>query len=149
MSTILENNTNTEYGYDKRVHMKGAAEYVLASCSHYLNQDGNKVELKDEMKENIRSVIENYASQALRTICFAYKDLQVNEGGPTHEDMSDDGFLHQVEKSGYTCISIFGIKDIIRKEVPGAVEQCQKAGIIVRMVTGDNKTTAMAIAKEC
>lgn len=46
-------------------------------------------------------------------------------------------------------ISIVGIKDIIRPEVPDAVKTCQKAGIIVRMVTGDNKVTAMAIAKEC
>ena len=46
-------------------------------------------------------------------------------------------------------IGILGIKDIIRKEVPEAVAMCQKAGITVRMVTGDNKVTAMAIAKEC
>jgi Ca2+ transporting ATPase len=54
-----------------------------------------------------------------------------------------------VEKTGFTLIAIVGIKDIIRKEVPEAVAKCQRAGIIVRMVTGDNKTTAMAIAKEC
>jgi len=46
-------------------------------------------------------------------------------------------------------LAIIGIKDIIRKEVPDAVKQCQAAGITVRMVTGDNKITAMAIAKEC
>ncbi len=45
MSTILENIPDTETGYDKRVHLKGAAEYVLNSCSHYLNKDGLKVEL--------------------------------------------------------------------------------------------------------
>lgn len=37
MSTITENCGKTEHGYDKRVHMKGAAEIVLASCSFYLN----------------------------------------------------------------------------------------------------------------
>ena len=42
-----------------------------------------------------------------------------------------------------------GIKDILRQEVPGAVEKCRTAGIKVRMVTGDNKLTARAIAKEC
>ena len=46
----------------------------------------------------------------------------------------------------FILIAIVGIKDIIRKEVPEAVEKCQRAGIIVRMVTGDNKITAMAIA---
>jgi len=42
-----------------------------------------------------------------------------------------------------------GIKDIIREEVPGAVALCNEAGVRVRMVTGDNKITAVAIAKEC
>lgn len=37
MSTILENLGTTEHGYDKRVHLKGASEYVLGSCTHYLN----------------------------------------------------------------------------------------------------------------
>jgi magnesium-transporting ATPase (P-type) len=63
--------------------------------------------------------------------------------------MDKDGVIRQIEKTGYTLISIVGIKDIIRKEVPEAVAKCQRAGITVRMVTGDNKITAMAIAKEC
>ena len=48
-----------------------------------------------------------------------------------------------------TLISLCGIKDIIREEVPGAVALCNEAGVRVRMVTGDNKITAVAIAKEC
>jgi Ca2+ transporting ATPase len=46
-------------------------------------------------------------------------------------------------------ICIAGIKDIIREEVPGAIVMCNEAGVRVRMVTGDNKITAIAIAKEC
>ena len=46
-------------------------------------------------------------------------------------------------------MAILGIRDILRKEVPGAVAQCRKAGIKVRMVTGDFNLTARAIAKEC
>lgn len=54
-----------------------------------------------------------------------------------------------IEDSGLTLIALVGIKDIIREEVPGAVALCNEAGVRVRMVTGDNKTTAVAIAKEC
>lgn len=61
MSTILEHVGTTEHGYDKRVHIKGAAEIVLASCSHYLNQDGEKIELQDEMKSNLLQIITDYA----------------------------------------------------------------------------------------
>ena len=37
MSTIIENVGLTEHGYDKRIHLKGASEIVLASCNYYLN----------------------------------------------------------------------------------------------------------------
>jgi Ca2+ transporting ATPase len=47
------------------------------------------------------------------------------------------------------CLGLMGIRDVVRKEVPLAVATCRKAGITVRMVTGDNKVTALAIAKEC
>jgi P-type Ca2+ transporter type 2B len=149
MSTIIENVGHTEYGYDKRIHLKGASEIVLANCSYYLNQDGQKIDLQDEMKSNLLGIIADYAKQALRTICFAYKDLKQGEGGPTHEEMDEEGVIRAVEKSGFILIAIVGIKDIIRQEVPDAIAQCHRAGIVVRMVTGDNLTTAVAIAQEC
>lgn len=42
-----------------------------------------------------------------------------------------------------------GIEDPVRPEVPGAIEKCKKAGIVVRMVTGDNINTARSIAYKC
>lgn len=45
-------------------------------------------------------------------------------------------------------MAIIGVKDIPRKEVPEAIKKCNRAGITVRMVTGDNIITAKAIAKE-
>ena len=48
-----------------------------------------------------------------------------------------------------TCICVVGIEDPVRPEVPDAIKQCQRAGITVRMVTGDNINTARAIATKC
>lgn len=48
-----------------------------------------------------------------------------------------------------TLIGIVGIEDPVRPEVPGAIKKCQKAGITVRMVTGDNVNTARSIAIKC
>lgn len=76
------------------------------------------------MKTQLLQVINTYAKQALRTICLAYKDVQLGEGGPTHDEMSNDGTLRVIEKKGFTLIAIIGIKDIIRAEVPKAVKQC-------------------------
>ena len=44
--------------------------------------------------------------------------------------------------------ALTGIKDPLKDSIPEAVLNCKKAGIIVRMVTGDNTETAIAIAKE-
>lgn len=86
----------------------------------------------------------------MRTIAFAYKDLLENEGGANHDEMSEDVcHLAAIEEKNNVLIAIAGIKDIIREEVPAAVRKCNTAGVRVRMVTGDNKITAIAIAKEC
>ena len=85
----------------------------------------------------------------MRTIAFAYKDLEPGQGGDTHEDLIPGTKVAVVEESDNTLIAIAGIMDIIRDEVPNAVSQCNYAGVRVRMVTGDNKITAIAIAKQC
>jgi Ca2+-transporting ATPase len=54
-----------------------------------------------------------------------------------------------VPENNFTLVSICGIKDPVRKEVPNAVRECQMAGITVRMLTGDNILTAQHIAREC
>lgn len=103
MSTILTNIKNNEYGYSKRLHVKGAAEIVLATCSKYINEDGKTEDLTEDMKSFIiSSVIEEYAKGALRTICLAYKDLIESEGGPNHEDDHPDKVNKIVEKSNLT-----------------------------------------------
>lgn len=85
----------------------------------------------------------------MRTFAFGYKDLQENEGGKDHDTRAQGAKCYDVEETGFTLICLAGIKDIIRDEVPGAVAKCNVAGVRVRMVTGDNKITAIAIAKEC
>jgi len=151
MSTVLVygNDELNENGYNKVLHCKGAAEIVLAACNFYLDSNGNKCELDDSHKSRIETQIKDYCKEALRCIAFAYKDLKENEGGPNHEDIEQGDKIYNIEKSDMVLIGIVGIKDIIREEVPKAVEQCQVAGVRVRMVTGDNKVTAIAIAKEC
>lgn len=51
--------------------------------------------------------------------------------------------------SNLTVVAIVGIQDPVRPEVPEAIRKCQRAGITVRMVTGDNINTARAIATKC
>jgi Ca2+-transporting ATPase len=83
--------------------------------------------------------IKTWASEGLRTFALAYRDY--DEAITTNEEESIERDL--------TLLAIVGIKDPLRKEIPGAVAMCQKAGLMVRMVTGDNILTATKIAKEC
>lgn len=151
MSTVIEldEDDETEHGFNRRLHTKGASEIVLESCSHYIDANGERQLLDDQIKGNLDDIIKSYATQALRTIGFAYKDLQKDEGGPEHDEKEEGSRIHKVEEGGLTLICIAGIKDIIREEVPMAVKQCNQAGVRVRMVTGDNLVTAIAIGKEC
>lgn len=124
MSTVitLDDGEPSEYGYSQRLHVKGASEIILETCTHYLDKDGNKQPISDEVKELINDTIKNFAKQALRTIAFAYKDLQQGEGGPTHEEMSEvNPKIAKIEESDNILIALAGIKDIIREEVPKAV----------------------------
>jgi len=144
MSTVLEGITGE--GYDRRLHIKGASELIVSCCSHYVNAEGEVIELSDEMKGEISNIIDTYAKQALRTICLAYKDIEAGQNGAKHDEGEQ---VKDIELDGLILISILGIMDIVRSEVPGAVEKITRAGVMVRMVTGDNITTAMAIGVNC
>ncbi|CAI0393430.1 unnamed protein product [Linum tenue] len=121
-----------------RAHCKGASEIALAACDKFLNSNGDVVPLDEASTKLLQDTIENFASEALRTLCLAYSDI-------------GSGFSESVDIpfQGYTCIAIVGIKDPVRPGVKESVAVCRSAGIVVRMVTGDNLTTAKAIAREC
>ncbi|MBV94969.1 Plasma membrane calcium-transporting ATPase 4, partial [Eschrichtius robustus] len=88
------------------------------------------------------SINSAYTSKVLglRTICIAYRDF--NDGEPPWDNESE--ILTEL-----TCIAVVGIEDPVRPEVPEAIAKCKRAGITVRMVTGDNINTARAIATKC
>lgn len=109
MGTILENIQDNEFGYDKRLIVKGAVEYILATCSHYLENNGRRQPLTEDKMKEINKVIEAFAKDSLRCICIAYKDLKQNEGGQDHDELALDKVNRVVETSGLTCIAIIGI----------------------------------------
>ncbi|XP_072419813.1 plasma membrane calcium-transporting ATPase 2-like isoform X2 [Chiloscyllium punctatum] len=135
MSTVLKNVDGSF-----RMYSKGASEILLRKCTKVLTKTGDvtvfKVRDRDEM---VKKVIEPMACEGLRTICLAYRDfVKEPEWDNENEILSD-----------LTCITVVGIEDPVRPEVPEAILKCQRAGITVRMVTGDNINTARAIATKC
>lgn len=126
------------------VHWKGAAEIVLALCTSWLNVDGSTHEMTPDKANQLKKLIEDMAEQSLRCIAFAYRNLDLKDV-PSEEQRIN----WQLPDNELTLIGIIGMKDPCRPEVRDAVELCKKAGVKVRMVTGDNLKTAKAIALEC
>ncbi|XP_031135581.1 plasma membrane calcium-transporting ATPase 1-like [Sander lucioperca] len=138
MSTVLK---NPDGSY--RMYSKGASEILLRKCSKIVMGPGKAKSFKPRDRDDlVRKVIEPMASEGLRTICLAYRDFPAADGEP---DWDDEAHI----LTNLTCISVVGIEDPVRPEVPEAIRKCQRAGITVRMVTGDNINTARAIAIKC
>lgn len=149
MSTVIE--LPRKEGF--RVFCKGASEIVLKKCMFIYGRDGKLERFsKEEQDRMVKSVIEPMAMDGLRTICIAFKDYVRRKPTSPHEvqiETEPNWDDEDAIVSRLTCLCVVGIEDPVRPEVPGAIRRCQKAGITVRMVTGDNVNTARSIAMKC
>ncbi|MFH1064483.1 MAG: cation-transporting P-type ATPase [Candidatus Woesearchaeota archaeon] len=120
-------------GKEKFVYSKGAPEYLIKHCRFILKKNGvHKLTEKD--RKRIIESDESMTLKSLRTLAFAYKKV---------DTFSEDHFEEDLIFTG-----LVGMEDPPREEVKEAIEQCRSAGIDIKMITGDNKETALAIAKE-
>jgi len=117
------------------VYMKGAPDVILDLCSHRLEK-GTPVPLDEETKASILSIYTEMASKALRVLGMAYTHIQ--EIPEPMESVEQDLIF----------VGVQGMRDDPRPEVKEAIETCSTAGIRSMMITGDFKTTAMAIGQE-
>ncbi|KAK3319760.1 hypothetical protein B0T19DRAFT_404321 [Cercophora scortea] len=136
-----------------RAYVKGASEILLAQCTKVLAEPAGDelttAELTAEDNEMLLHTITSYAGQTLRTIGSSYRDFDSwpppELAGHSELTAAEFNKVH----SDMTLIGIFGIKDPLRTTVKDAIKDCQRAGVYVRMVTGDNLLTGRAIAREC
>ncbi|KAM0331671.1 hypothetical protein ACHAQA_003350 [Verticillium albo-atrum] len=136
-----------------RLFVKGASEIVVAQCSELFGHpstDASLVSMTIDNHKMVNGLINSYASRSLRTIGIAYKDFPQ---WPPRSARRNDGDKNEIHFEdlfrNMVFVGMVGIQDPLREGVPEAVRTCQGAGVCVRMVTGDNKITAQAIAKEC
>jgi Ca2+-transporting ATPase len=124
---------------DYRVHVKGASEIVLGYCNHYVDAEGKAQKLDDNIRQQIKMSIVDFTNDALRTICLAYRDITTDE----FNKLGDEPPLNDL-----VLLGLVGIQDPLRPGVKESVEAFRKAGVFVRMITGDNVVTARAIARD-
>lgn len=138
MASIVKHNDGT-----CRLYSKGAAEVILSRASKYIDADGNILELTSRKRDELNGIITQMAESALRTICVSHRDFGFDE---LPKDLDA---LAEAPDQELVVNAIFGIQDPLRPDVTEAIKDCQRAGIMVRMVTGDNIHTASAIARQC
>ncbi|EEH08300.1 calcium P-type ATPase [Histoplasma capsulatum G186AR] len=136
-----------------RLLVKGASEILIAKCTKIvLDPAGELAEapLTDSNRTTLNNIVDSYASRSLRTIALVYRDYEQwpPRGAPTQEYDRSLAVFESIFKE-MVFLGVVGIQDPLRPGVTDSVIQCQKAGVFVRMVTGDNLTTAKAIAQEC
>ena len=117
------------------LHVKGAPEILLERCNSILTTEGIQ-HLGD--KQSISEELKGYQARGMRTLGFAYREnVEYSEGAEIEKLATDMIWL------GFAAIA-----DPIRPDVPAAVATCQKASVMVKIVTGDILPTAKEIARE-
>ncbi|MBU3912992.1 MAG: cation-transporting P-type ATPase [Nanoarchaeota archaeon] len=114
------------------VFSKGAPELLIEHCK-FIKRYNGVFKLSEQEKLRILKTNKGFASDSLRTLAFAYK---------TVKSFSKDHF-----ESDLVFLGLVGIDDPPRDEVKQSIILCKRAGIQVKMITGDDKETAIAVSK--
>lgn len=118
-----------------RVYMKGSAEQVIAHCDRAMNAEGDRVPMD---RERLREQAEALAAQGLRVLAFAMRETDAGRLDVPDPDKDEDRLIF---------LGLQAMIDPPRQEVIHSVALCRKAGIRVKMITGDHALTARAIAE--
>ncbi len=109
--------------------IKGAPELILPKCAACFDENGQKRLFRSSFK--LKTYMKKATQNAERLLAIAISDSPMPR-----------------PSSGMTLVGIVRIKDEIRREAVQAIRQVNRAGVQVVMITGDNKDTAFAIARE-
>ena len=115
---------------NKEVIVKGAPEILLARSEGVISCDGRTLPIN---KSRIYARLRSLAEKSIRVIAIAKAT-----------EMPSEEYLPPL-----TIVALVGIRDKIRVSAEGSVKALKGAGVKVVMITGDNKDTAEAVAKEC
>jgi len=117
-------------GSKKEIFAKGAHEEILKKCTKIMENGKIRIINKKD-KEKIINFAEKYSKKALRVLAFAYKE-----------------YNNKFDEEGLIYVGLIGMIDPPRKSVKSSIAIAQKAGIKVKIITGDNPITASAVGKK-
>jgi Ca2+-transporting ATPase len=117
------------------IYKVGALERLLDRCTDALGDDGSLVVLD---KDAVLAAAGAMAARGLRVLAFARRRMEANHDRLEHAHVAEN----------LTFLGLQGMMDPPRPEAVTAVERCQRAGIAVKMITGDHLITARAVASQ-
>lgn len=126
-------------GEHVRMFVKGAPDVLLARASSFIGEHG-EVMLDNATRASLEAENAHFASQAMRVLAIASRDIPAHDFDPAGELM--------VWAQQLILVGLVGIIDPPRPEARDAIHLCKQAGIQVKMITGDHAITAAAIARE-
>lgn len=118
--------TIAEVSDKKYLLVKGAPEIVLSLC-----------QMEERERNQALRELDEWQHKAMRTLAFAFKEIE-----------ADLNISQLLSDKNFTLQALVAITDPIRKDVPAAVKECRRAGIEVKVVTGDTAATALEIGKQ-
>lgn len=121
------------------VMVKGAPDVLLSNCSTVYNANGNQP-LDTSQLDQINQANEKMATTGLRVLAVACTEVQARDFDPSGDLFA---FVKDLVFTG-----LVGLLDPPRPEARDAIALCHEAGISIKMITGDQKITAQAIANE-
>ena len=116
------------------IYIKGAPEKILAMCSKQRNSSEDVLLARDYWSQKMR----NIAQKGQRLLAIATKTISDQQQELKPADL----------EGNLTLLGVVGMIDPPRTEAISAIQQCQSAGIVVKMITGDHADTALAIAEQ-
>lgn len=130
MSTIHE------HDHQEIAFVKGAPREILQLCNS-ISINGEDIPLDNSMRQEIIDANDEYASNALRVLALAKRNIKPQPGGYSIENVEKD----------LTFLGLAAMMDPPREEVAEAVRICREAGIRMVMITGDYGLTALSFAR--
>lgn len=125
------------------VYTKGAPEHILKICDRIII-NGKVRRITETDRKSILAKNDEFSSDALRVLGFAYKDYTSGKGTTKNQQEDTEKNLEK----NLIFVGLQGMIDPPHKEVKDAISRCTMAGIRVIMITGDNRHTAEGIARE-
>ncbi len=122
-----------------RMWLKGAPDVLLARATQWITRDGEQP-LDEAARSAFVDTNTAYATNALRVLALAGRAIPAAEFDPAGDLMA---WAHEL-----TLVGLVGLIDPPRAEARAAIATCRGAGIGVKMITGDHRSTAAAIARD-